>query len=128
MCLMWPLSHIPIEELQQFIAVCKIRTSKYFSYMGREVKLFHPHLVIYKPIYQYQQPLMCSTYIRERLRKKHTFNNIRKYFAWSTQLFIRDPDDFFLGTHDFLPMTIYPQPFTHNPRHFTHNILPTTVS
>jgi hypothetical protein len=116
---------------------------------GVEVELFHPHLVIYKPICRYQLPyksLMRSTYIWEASHSQRKKVNMRKHFAWKPRLFLGTHDflfgtydflfgthdfflsthDFFLGTHDFLPTTFHPRLFTHDPRHSTHDILPTT--
>jgi hypothetical protein len=124
----------PIEELQS-LSVYKIITSKYLSYMGREVELFHPHLVIIfiNRSADIKNPALTRSktmYIWESLRrkKKHAFQREKgKYFARNPRHFLRT-HDFLFGTHDFLPTTHDFLPTTHDFLPTTHDILPTTVS
>jgi hypothetical protein len=125
--------------------------SKYLSHMGREVELFHPHLVIIfiNRSNDIKNPALTRSktmYIWEsvRRRKKHAFQREKgiKYmeifcseptaFSQDPRLLIRDPrlfsrdtrlftHDFLPTTHDFLPTTFYPRPTAFYPR-------PTTVS
>ena len=107
--------------------------------MGREVELFHPHLVIIfiNRSADIKNPALTRSktmYIWESVRrkKKHAFQrekgiklNIWKYFARNPRHFLRTHDflfgthDFFLGTHDFLFGT-------HDFLPTTHDFLPTT--
>ena len=115
--------------------------------MGREVELFHPHLVIIfiNRSADMKNPALTRSktmYIWESLRrKKHAFQrekgrgrkvNIWKYFSWNPRHFLRTHDflfgthDFFLGTHDFSFGTHDFFLGTHDFLFGTHDFLPTT--
>jgi hypothetical protein len=146
---MSPLSYLRITVIN--LSVYKIITSKYLSYMGREVELFHPHLVItfINRSADIKNPALTRSktmYIWESLRRKKTRIpkgerpvNIWKYFVWNQRHFRRTHDflfgthDFFLGTHDFsfgthdfLPTTHDFLPTTFYPRPMTFYPRPTT--
>ena len=98
--------------------------------MGREVELFHPHLVIIFINRSADNALQDYVYLGKPQKKKNTHSkgrkvNIWKYFAWNPLHFLRTDDflfgthDFFLGTHDFFLGT-------HNFLFGTHDFLPTT--
>ena len=120
--------------------------------MGREVELFHPHLVIIfiNRSADIKNPALTRSktmyFWESHRRKKNTHSkgrkvSIWKYFARNPRHFLRT-HDFLFGTHDFYsgpttfyprpttfyprPNTFYPRPTTFYPRLFTHDILSTT--
>ena len=117
--------------------------------MGREVELFHPHLVIIfiNRSADIENPVLTRSktmYIWESFsRKKNAFQREKgKYmeifcseptaFSQDPRLLIRDPRLFSRNTRLFIresgpttfyprPTTFYPRLFTHDPRLFTHD-------
>ena len=117
--------------------------------MGREVELFHPHLVIIfiNRSADIKIPALTRSKIylgKPQKKKKHAFQREKgKYmeisFARNPRHFLRTHDflfgthdfflgthDFFLGTHDFLFGTHDFLPTTHDFLPTTHDFLPTT--
>ena len=93
--------------------------------MGREVELFHPHLVIIfiNRSADIKNPALTQkkkthAFQREKGKYMEIFCSEPTAFSQDPRLFIRDPR---LFTHDPRLFTHDPRLFTHDPRLFTHD-------